>query len=107
MKRAAAMVTQALDQYDAKVIPESHPAVTELSQRFGDHTFFIDGSGLNIIEPVVVNLASYNDDRSELKLHAQTDGHHRRTRSTNAAGSRRRLNMHRATRRPAVSTARM
>ena len=80
MKLAAAMVAQTLDQYDAKVIPESHPAVTELSQRFGDHTFFIDESGLNIIEPretdkphetgVVVNLASYNDDRSELQVHA-------------------------------------
>jgi hypothetical protein len=80
MKLAAAMVAQTLDQYDAKVIPESHAAVTELSQRFGDHTFFIDESGLSIVEPretdephqtgVVVNLASYNDDRSELQVHA-------------------------------------
>lgn len=80
MKLAAAMVTQTLDQYDAKVIPEDHPAVPELSQRFGDHTFFLDQGGLNIVEPketvephqtgVVVNLASYNDDGSELRVHS-------------------------------------
>jgi hypothetical protein len=81
MKLAAAMVAQTLDQYDAKVLPETHPAVSQLSQRFGDHTFFIDGSGLNIIEPthdnepeqtmgVVVNIASWGDaERSTLEPH--------------------------------------
>lgn len=82
MKLAAAMVTQTLDQYDAKVIPETHPAVAQLSKRFGDHTFFIDGSGLTIVEPteadkphhtvgVVVNIANWADaDRSALEPHA-------------------------------------
>ena len=80
MKLAAAMVEQMLDQYDAKVIPETHPSAPELSKRFGDHTFFLDESGLTIIEPiatdephqtgVVVNLASYTDDGSELQVHA-------------------------------------
>lgn len=81
MKLAAAMVAQALDQYDAKVVPESHPASSELSKRFGDHTFFLDESGLNIIEPaeaeepgqttgIVVNLASWSDsERSALEPH--------------------------------------
>jgi hypothetical protein len=81
MKLATAMVAQTLDQYDAKVIPESHPSVSQLSQRFGDHTFFLDGSGLNIIEPteteepnhtvgVVVNIASWADaERSALEPH--------------------------------------
>jgi hypothetical protein len=81
MKLAAAMVAQTLDQYDAKVIPESHPSVPQLSQRFGDHTFFLDGSGLNIVEPtetdepnqttgVVVNIASWADaERSALEPH--------------------------------------
>lgn len=81
MKLAAAMVAQTLDQYDAKVIPETHPAAAQLSKRFGDHTFFIDESGLNIIEPadteepeqttgVVVNLASWADtERSALEPH--------------------------------------
>lgn len=81
MKLAAPMVVRTLDQYDAKVLPESHPAVAQLSKRFGDHTFFIDGTGLNIIEPaekgepgketgVVVNLASWADaERSTLDPH--------------------------------------
>ena len=81
MKLAAPMVVRTLDQYDAKVLPESHPAVAQLSKRFGDHTFFIDGTGLNIIEPaekdgpgqatgVVVNLASWADaERSSLDPH--------------------------------------
>ena len=80
MKLAAAMVAQTLDQYDAKVIPDSHPAAAQLSNRFGDHTFFLDDSGLTIIEPaeetelttgVVVNLASWSDgERSALEPHA-------------------------------------
>ena len=81
MKLATPMVVRTLDQYDAKVLPESHPAVAQLSKRFGDHTFFIDGAGLNIIEPteaggpgqatgVVVNLASWADaERSSLDPH--------------------------------------
>ena len=81
MKLAAAMVARTLDQYDAKVIPESHPAATQLCKRFGDHTFFIDNEGLSIIEPadaeeperttgVVVNLASWSDtERSALEPH--------------------------------------
>jgi hypothetical protein len=82
MKLAAAMVARTLDQYDAKVLPESHPAVAQLSKRFGDHTFFIDQTGLSIIEPteadeptqtagVVVNLANWSDtERSSLEPHA-------------------------------------
>ena len=81
MKLAAAMVAQTLDQYNAKVIPESHPAVAQLSKRFGDHTFFIDEDGLNIVEPaetnepgkttgIVVNLANWSDtERSALEPH--------------------------------------
>jgi hypothetical protein len=81
MKLAAAMVAKALDQYDAKVIPEAHPAMPELSRQFGEHTFFLDGEGLNIVEPigpaeagqeagVVVNLASWADvERTDLELH--------------------------------------
>jgi hypothetical protein len=81
MKIAADMVARTLDQFDAKVLPETHPAVPQLSRRFGDHTFFIDGSGLNIIEPtepdepgqtagVIVNLANWSDsEQSSLEPH--------------------------------------
>jgi hypothetical protein len=82
MKLAAAMVARTLDQFDAKVIPETHPSVAQLSNRFGDHTFFVDDNGLNIVEPaeadepgrsagVVVNLANWsNAERSTLEPHA-------------------------------------
>jgi hypothetical protein len=81
MKLAAAMVAKTLDQFDAKVIPEAHPAIPELSKRFGEHTFFLDEEGLNIVEPidpaeagqkagVVVNLASWVDaNRTSLEPH--------------------------------------
>jgi hypothetical protein len=51
MRLANAMVARTLDQYDARALPESDPVVPELSKRFGDHTFFLDGNGLSIIEP--------------------------------------------------------
>jgi hypothetical protein len=81
MKLATAMVARTLDQFDAKVIPESHPAAPELSKHFGEHTFFVDESGLSIIEPaetsepghqtgIVVNLANWSGaDRSALEPH--------------------------------------
>jgi hypothetical protein len=51
MKLASTMIDQTLDQFEAEAIPDSHPAVPELNKIFGDHTFFIDDSGLNIVEP--------------------------------------------------------
>jgi len=61
--------------------------IAKLNDLFGEHTFFLDQYGLNIVEPVeaaepaaesvrVVKLASWsNDSRSDLKLHepAETD----------------------------------
>ena len=80
MKLANTMVARALDQLDAKVIPDAHPASQELTRRFGDHTFFLDQNGLNIVEPVdtesgeaagvVVNLATWSDvEQSSLEVH--------------------------------------
>lgn len=51
---------------------DDHPRVAQLNQLFGEHTFFLDGSGLHIVEPaeptdagaekgVVVKLASWSD----------------------------------------------
>ena len=81
MKLANTMVARTLDQFDAKVIPDTHPVMPELSEQFGDHTFFLDESGLSIVEPtesvesgqaagVVVNLGNWSDaERSRLDLH--------------------------------------
>jgi hypothetical protein len=61
--------------------------IAKLNKLFGEHTFFLDQHGLNIVEPVeaaepaterakVVNVGSWTDDsRAGLKLHepAATD----------------------------------
>lgn len=80
MKLNNALVEQTLSQFDAQPIPNNHPAVPQLNEVFGDHTFFLDGNGLNIVEPTgsteagsqagqVVNLASWNEDRTMLTPH--------------------------------------
>jgi hypothetical protein len=83
MKLANTMVARALDQLDAKVIPDDHPANQELTREFGDHTFFLDQNGLNIVEivelvdtesgeaaGVVINLATWSDvEQSSLEIH--------------------------------------
>jgi hypothetical protein len=81
MKLTSVLVEQTLNQFDARVIPEEHPVVPQLNRLFGEHTFFLDGNGLNIVEPVeattgvtqaakVVNLASWEDaNRSSLAPH--------------------------------------
>jgi hypothetical protein len=51
MKLNSAQVEQTLTQFEAQVIPEDHPLVPELNELFGDHTLFLDGNGLNVVEP--------------------------------------------------------
>lgn len=81
MKLTPVQVERALNQFDAQAIPESHPAMTELTSLFGEHTFFVNGDGLNIVEPAlpvdgaretgrVINLASWADaTRTKLAPH--------------------------------------
>jgi hypothetical protein len=73
MKLSAARVERTLSQIDdAQAIPDNHPVIPQLNNLFGEHTFFLDGNGLNIVEPAgaatteelsgqVVNLASWSD----------------------------------------------
>ena len=51
MKLNATQVKRTLSQLDAEVLPDNHPAVPQLNTLFGDHTFFLDSKGLNIVEP--------------------------------------------------------
>jgi len=77
MKLTDRGVDRTLDQYDAEPLSENHPAVPQLNRVFGDHTFFLDDSGLVIVEPTdgateagqVVKLASWNTDHTSLKPH--------------------------------------
>jgi hypothetical protein len=80
MKLTSIQVEQTLSQIRAEAIPDDDPVVPELSDLFGDHTFFIDDNGLNIVEPIetggrvqsaqVVNLADWRDaDMTKLAAH--------------------------------------
>ena len=72
MKLTSAQVERTLTQFEGDVIPDNHPVVPELNSMFGEHTFFLDSHGLNILEPAeassagvqsakVVNLANWSD----------------------------------------------
>jgi len=51
MKLNSALVERTLDQFQAQAIPDNHPVVPQLNSLFGDHTFFLNGNGLSIVEP--------------------------------------------------------
>jgi hypothetical protein len=74
MKLNPAQIEQTLTQFEGQVIPGDHPLVSELNELFGDHTFFLDSNGLNVVEPnestdrdmpvgTVVNLANWGDSQ--------------------------------------------
>jgi hypothetical protein len=73
MKLNSAQVERALAQFEAQALPDDHPVVPQLASMFGDHTFFIDSGGLNVLEPteasepearvgMIVNLAYWSDE---------------------------------------------
>ena len=51
MKLNSTQVKQTLRQMEAQVLPDDHPALTQLTDVFGDHTFFLDEGGLKVLEP--------------------------------------------------------
>ncbi|CAN7607130.1 hypothetical protein LJR220_005582 [Bradyrhizobium sp. LjRoot220] len=72
MKLNSTQVKQTLSQFDAEVLPDNHPAVPQLNNLFGNHTFFLDSRGLKVLEPAgapetdaqsgeVVSLADWSD----------------------------------------------
>ena len=81
MKLNSAQVERTLSQLQGKAIPDNHPVVPQLNNIFGEHTFFLDGNGLSIVEPVsaagpgapwakVVNLANWSEtDPNRLEPH--------------------------------------
>jgi hypothetical protein len=74
MKLTSAQVERTISQFEAQALPENHPAVPELNELFGEHTFLLDSNGLNILEPAeetpqggvqaarVVNLANWSGE---------------------------------------------
>lgn len=80
MKLNARQLRSVEEQLGVDAVPEEHPATPNLKEAFGDHTFFLDTDGLNIVEPDpspksssgnVVKLASWaTEQRTELLSHA-------------------------------------
>jgi len=81
MKLNSTQIEQTLNQFKAQVLAEDNPAIAELNDLFGDHTFFLDGRGLNVLELIerpqmqsesgeVINLADWSDDTlTKLRTH--------------------------------------
>ncbi len=69
MKLSSEKLESVLEQIDVEVIPEGHPSLPNLRDVFGDHTFFVDDSGLIIVEPLekdsvtgeLIKIASWDD----------------------------------------------
>jgi hypothetical protein len=50
MKLNDVQICRTLSQFRALVLAEDHPAATQFRELFGHHTFFLDSSGLNVLE---------------------------------------------------------
>jgi len=73
MKLTSEQVARTTNQFEVQALPDTHPAVPQLKERFGEHTFLLNSNGLNILEPadaipgpvqaaLVVNLANWSDE---------------------------------------------
>ena len=74
MKLNSAQVERTMSQFEVQALPDNHPAIPELNELFGEHTFLLDSNGLNILEPAdeapqgrvqkarVVNLANWSGE---------------------------------------------
>ena len=66
MKLTSAQVERTLRQFEAQAIPDDHPVVPQLISLFGEHTFFLDSHGLNIVEPAGTALAESEAQRAKV-----------------------------------------
>ena len=81
MKLSVKQTERTADEIGAQAVPADHPIVLQLTRIYGDHTFFVDSDGLEIVEAArpdeasdseacVVRLASWMDDtRTRLAPH--------------------------------------
>jgi hypothetical protein len=51
MKLNSTQLERTLSQFTAEVLPDDHPALKQLSNIYGDHTFFLNDNGLTVLEP--------------------------------------------------------
>src|SRR6185437_744369 len=64
MKLSPAQVEKTVSQLQIEAIPDSHSLVPQLNRLFGEHTYFIDKNGLNIVEPATGDIDIAEADAS-------------------------------------------
>lgn len=82
MRLTSAQIETAASQFEAQPIPQDNRLLAELSDIFGEHTYFLDNNGLHIVEELaepdqagasvgrVVKVASWtNADQTTLATH--------------------------------------
>lgn len=78
MKLDGAQLKHVEDQLGVEAVPDENPAMPKLQEVFGDHSFFVDAAGLNIVEPkpdgagaeaAVLKVASWAEDGQSLQVH--------------------------------------
>ncbi len=78
MKLNAAQQSHVEEQLGIEALPDENPAMPKLKEVFGEHTFFVDADGLNVVEEhpaeensggVVIKLASWAEDQTQLRVH--------------------------------------
>ena len=78
MRMNAALLERVEEQLGVEAVPEDNPSMGKLKEIFGDHTFFVDAGGLNIVERnpaphdtigTVIKLASWTEDHTQLAVH--------------------------------------
>lgn len=73
MKLTEAQAERIKSQFGAEPLPTDEPAVDQLKDAFGEHTFYLDANGLIIFEPVeeqpesarAVVVAVWTDEKKE------------------------------------------
>ena len=73
MKLTDAQAEKIKSQFGAEPLPGEEPAVDQLKEAFGEHTFYLDANGLVIFEPVeeqpdaarAVVVAVWTDEKKE------------------------------------------
>jgi hypothetical protein len=50
MKLNSAQLERTLGQFEARPIPHDHPLIPQFNNLFGEHTFFLDRRGPNIVD---------------------------------------------------------
>jgi hypothetical protein len=88
MRLNSTQIEQTLKQFRGEVLADDHPAVAQLNEAFGDHTFFLNERGLHVLELIeapsvephsgeLISIADWIDEtltaldeRTGLRVHA-------------------------------------